>query len=121
MTQQNKNTRAWVTNLDLFSEAEASDEQAKEAEAARLAIEGPGEGDLGEQLAGVVDIVVMDAPRTLYEPRRKLPWGPAPTTGLTVAGSGEKRCRSSDMALACSWGVRAQKPAVEKPHAFEAR
>lgn len=72
-----------------LSEAEAAAEQAKEAEAARLAIEGPGEGDLGALLAGLVDVVVMDAPRALYEPRRKLPWGPPPTTGLTVAGSGE--------------------------------
>lgn len=72
-----------------FPEAEAAAEQAKEAKAARLAVEGPGEGDLGELLAGMVDIVVMDAPRTLYEPRRNLPWGPAPTTGLTVTGSGE--------------------------------
>lgn len=52
-------------------------------------MEGPGEGDLGELLDGAVDIVVMDAPRALYEPRCLLPWGPAPTTGLTVAGSGE--------------------------------
>lgn len=73
-----------------FPEAEAAAERAKNAEAARLAAEGPGEGDLGALLAGVVDIVVMDAPRALYEPRRELPWGPAPTTGLTVAGSGER-------------------------------
>lgn len=86
----------------LFPEAEAAAEGAREAEAARLAAEGHGEGDLGELLAGVVDIVVMDAPRTLYEPRRKLPWGPAPTTGLTVAGSGE-RCRGGIM---CSSGGR---------------
>lgn len=58
-------------------------------EAARLAIDGPGEGDLGVMLAGVVDVVVLDAPRMLYEPRRELPWGPTPTTGLTVAGTGE--------------------------------
>lgn len=72
-----------------FPEAEAAAEQANEMEKARLAVEGPGEGDLGALLAGVVDIVVMDAPRALYEPRRNLPWGPPPTTGLTVAGSGE--------------------------------
>ncbi|CAB1098944.1 unnamed protein product [Ectocarpus sp. CCAP 1310/34] len=71
-------------------EAEAAAEHAKEIEAARLKVQGPGEGDLGELLAGVVDVAVMDAPRALYEPRRKLPWGPVPTTGLTVAGSGKK-------------------------------
>lgn len=72
------------------SEAEAAAEQAKEAEALRLAVEGPGEGDLSALLEGVVDVAVLDAPRALYEPSRQLPWGPAPTTGLTVAGSGKK-------------------------------
>lgn len=71
-------------------EAEAAAEQARETEAARLVVEGPGEGNLSALLAGAVDIVVMDAPRAMYEPRRKFPWGPAPTTGLTVAGSGER-------------------------------
>ncbi|CAN0175672.1 unnamed protein product, partial [Hapterophycus canaliculatus] len=68
--------------------SEAATEHAEEVEAARLAIEGPGEGDLGAMLAGTVDVTVLDAPQALYEPRRKLPWGPMPTTGLTVAGSG---------------------------------
>lgn len=72
------------------TEEEKAAERAKEAEAARIAAEGPGEGDLGVLLAGVVDVAVMDAPRQLYAPRRELPWGPAPTTGLTVAGSGER-------------------------------
>lgn len=70
-------------------EAENAAEHAKEMEAARLAIEGPGEGDLGAMLAGVVDVVVLDASKMLYEPRRELPWGPTPSTGLTVAGTGE--------------------------------
>lgn len=73
----------------VFPEAEAAADRIKEVEAARLAIDGPGEGDLGAMLAGVVDVVVLDAPRMLYEPRRGLPWGPTPTTGLTVAGTGE--------------------------------
>ena len=58
-------------------------------EAARLAIDGPGEGDLGAMLEGMVDVVVLDAPRMLYEPRRGFPWGPSPTTGLTAAGTGK--------------------------------
>ncbi|CAN0471530.1 unnamed protein product, partial [Ectocarpus sp. 12 AP-2014] len=37
-------------------EAEAAAEHAKEIEAARLKAQGPGEGDLGELLAGVVDV-----------------------------------------------------------------
>lgn len=82
-------TRNLNTKLYPKSEAEAAAEHAKEIEAARLKAQGPGEGDLGELLAGVVDVAVMDAPRALYEPRRKLPWGPVPTTGLTVAGSGK--------------------------------
>lgn len=78
------------TLLANVSEVEDDAERAKEAEAARLAADGPGEGDLGAMLAGVIDVVVLDAPRTMYEPRREVPWGPVPTTGLTVAGSGEK-------------------------------
>lgn len=78
-----------TATCSVFPEAEAAADHIKEVEAARLAIDGPGEGDLGAMLAGVVDVVVLDAPRMLYEPRRGLPWGPTPTTGLTVAGTGE--------------------------------
>lgn len=79
--------------------SEAAAEYAKETEAARLAIEGPGEGDLGALLAGTVDVAVLDAPRALYKPRRELPWGPMPTTGLTVAGSGKKGVRVASRTL----------------------
>lgn len=64
-------------------------EEAKVVEAKRLARDGPGQGDIGEMLAGVVDVTVLDASRRLYQPCRELPWGPAPLTGLTVAGTGE--------------------------------
>lgn len=60
--------------------------------AACLLASGPGEGDFGAMLADVVDVTVLDAPRTMYEPRRDLPWGPTPNTGLTVAGTGEQIC-----------------------------
>lgn len=42
-------------------------------------------------LAGVIDVVVLDAQRTLYEPPREIPWGPKPMTGITVAGTGKKQ------------------------------
>lgn len=75
----------------IYAEAEAVAEEAKAGEAERLKRDGPGEGDLGEMLAGTVDVTVLDAPRTLYRPRTKLPWGPVPTTGLAVAGTGKNR------------------------------
>lgn len=71
-------------------EAEIAAEEVKVAEDERLARDGPGEGNLGEMLAGRVDVTILDAPRSLYEPRREVPWGPEPTTGLTVAGTGER-------------------------------
>lgn len=76
--------------LHTFTAAEVAAALAKAAEVKRSARDGPCEGDLREMLAGAVDVTVLDAPRTLYEPRRKIPWGPAPTTGLTVAGTGER-------------------------------
>ena len=72
------------------AEAETAAKKAKEIEAERLETEGPREGDLSAMLNGVVDVVVLDAPRTMYEPRRGFPWGPRPTTDLTVAGIGER-------------------------------
>lgn len=75
----------------IYAEAEAAAEEAKVAEAERLKRDGPDEGDLGEMLAGTVDVTVLDAPQTLYRPKRKIPWGPAPTTGLVVAGTGKRR------------------------------
>ena len=77
------------TTNPTLAEAEAAAERAKEIEAARLEAEGPHEEDLGAILDGVVDVVVMDAARILYEPRRAITWGPTPPTGLTFAGSGD--------------------------------
>lgn len=65
----------------------AEKEEAVEAE--RLKRNDPFQGDLGELLAGAVDVTVLDAPRTLYRPKRNIPWGPTPTTGLTVSGTGK--------------------------------
>lgn len=70
-------------------EVEASKED--KAEAKRLKRNDLSQGDLGELLAGTVDVTVLDAPRTLYRPKRNIPWGPTPTTGLTVTGTG--KCR----------------------------
>lgn len=88
-TYRTQRQRHFNCQKNYYTEAEAAAARTKEAEAARLAIEGPGEGDLGAMLAGVVDVVVLDASKMLYEPQRGLPWGPKPTTGLTVAGTGE--------------------------------